>query len=180
MRSGDRRPLTWLLVAGCMACAEAEPPVDDPESSADYVGQAVSTDVREGGALRARVYGDTVYTWEESHRMVLVPVVVEMFDTDGAPTGRLTADRGELNTLTQEMSATGDVVLLSIDETRRIRTERLRYDPKADRIWSDEETTMREGSVDLTGSGFEADADFTRVELFESRSESFELGPSSR
>ena len=174
--------ILWVSVAACIACAESESPgseVDYPETTADYIGEAVSTDVREAGALRARVYGDSVYTWEESNRMVLVPVVVQLFDRDGAPTGRLTADRGELNTLTQAMSATGNVVMVSADETRRIRTERLRYDPAADRIWSEMETTMTDGDVTLTGSGFEADAGFTRVELFESRGQTVDSGPSS-
>lgn len=165
-----------LLVA---ACGEQEPPGTRRQLQdlpADHVALAVSTPIWENGALRARVHGDTVYTWEESARMMLVPLEVELFDAGGAPTGLLTANRGELDTRTHLMSARGSVVLVSADSTRRILTGELHYDPARDRIWSDVPTVLLEGEPRHEGSGFAGTGDLTEVEVFGSTSEGVEAG----
>lgn len=157
------------IFSGGIACAE------DPQSApgqggfddlgADHEGLAVSTDIREEGALRARVFGDTVHTWENSGRMVLFPVSVDLYDEDGGLTGHLTADRGELDTNTQQMTATGSVVVVNTDSTRMLLTEELHFDPRNDRIWSDVESTLVEETSRLQGLGFTATSDLRQIEM---------------
>jgi LPS export ABC transporter protein LptC len=166
-----------LLVAACDRGGDSAGERQIRDLPADQFALAMSTDIREDGALRARVFGDTVYTWEESARMLLFPLEVELFDEHGAPTGLLTAEQGELDTRTHLMSATGSVVLVSADSTRRILTDELHYDPGRDRIWSDVPTVLLEGESRLEGSGFEASGDLTEVEVFGSTSEGIEVEP---
>lgn len=85
-----------MLVAACDWGAASAGERQLQDLPADQVAFAVTTDVRERGALRARAYGDTVYTWDESARMILFPLEVELFDENGASTGLLTAEQGEL------------------------------------------------------------------------------------
>lgn len=169
---GRLRQTLWIaavLSGGGIACAE------DPQSApgdhgfddlgADHIGLAVSTDIREEGALRARVFGDTVHTWENSGRMVWFPVSVDLYDENGGLTGHLTADRGELDTNTQQMTATGSVVVVNADSTRTLLTDELHFDPRTGRMWSDVESTLVEEASSLHGTGFTATSDLREIEM---------------
>ena len=127
------------------------------------------------GALRARLHADTAYIWEDSAKTLMFPVDLKLYDKNGAQTAHLTADQGELDSQTNNMFATGNVVLVTVDGNRRVLTEELHYDPQRERIWSDVHTVMFEGESRLEGSGFQANADMTDVQVFESTGENIQI-----
>lgn len=174
-----------LAVAGAMvfgACGGADGPGsgDRPgdrltDLPADHVAWGLHTDINEMGALRARVHGDTVYTWEESGHMRLVPLQARLFDRHGGPTSLITAAEGTLETRTNRMTARGGVVLTDLATGRRLLTAELHYDPAAGRIWSDTTSTLIEEETRVQGSGFEATDDMSAVEVFQSTAEGLEV-----
>jgi LPS export ABC transporter protein LptC len=142
---------------------------------ADQVVLDLDTDMKDMGALRARLHADTAYIWEDSAKTMMFPVDLKLYDKNGAETAHLTADEGELHSQTNLMVARGNVVLVTADSTRRILTEELRYDPQRERIWSDVHTVMFEGESRLEGSGFEANADMTDVKVYDSTGENIQI-----
>jgi LPS export ABC transporter protein LptC len=164
-----------LLVS---ACRGNEDPVDEHgfrDLPADHVAWELDTDIKELGSLRARVHADTAYIWEDSAKMVLLPVELKLFDENGRQTAVLTATEGELDSNTNRMVARGNVVLVTTDEERRILTEELHYDPRRGRIWSDVHTEIFQGETRVEGSGFRANEDLTDIEVFDSTGENIEI-----
>ena len=166
-----------LALAGG-ACADEEDPVAERgfrDLPADHVTFGLDTDIKDMGSLRARIHADTAYTWEDSARMVMFPIQVELYDENGARTAILTADEGELDMDTNEMVARRNVVLITMQEERRLLTEELHYDPRSARIWSDVHTVMHQGETTVEGSGFLANEAMTDIQVFESTGENLEI-----
>ncbi|MFW5947054.1 MAG: LPS export ABC transporter periplasmic protein LptC [Gemmatimonadota bacterium] len=168
-----------VLLAALAACGGGQDPVADTggfrDLPSDHVALDLFTDIKDMGALRARLHADTAYIWEDSARTVMFPVDLRLYDENGAETAHLTADEGHLDSETNNMFARGNVVLVSTDDERRILTEELHYDPRRGRIWSDVHTVLFEGDSRLEGSGFQANSDMTEIEVYESRGENIQI-----
>ena len=177
--NGQTGALIAVLVAvGLAACGGGEDPVSGSgfrDLPADHVVLELDMDIKDMGALRARLHADTAYMWEDSAKTLLFPVDLKLYDENGAQTGHLTADQGEHDTETNQMFAQGNVVLVTADGDRRILTEELHYDPRRERIWSDVHTVMFEGDSRIEGSGFRSNAAMTDVEVFESTGQNIEI-----
>ena len=154
-----------VLSAGCET--QAEPPVaaaDVANMGADQVMFGVEHIVTGNGVVRGVLRSDTAFMYEDSALVRVRPVNLTLYDDQGAVAGEVTARTGVLNTRTQIMVATGNVV---VSETGgdRIETEELHFDPSRDRVWSVVETTIhREGSV-LHGTGFTSNTQLTDTRL---------------
>lgn len=167
-----------IALALLAACGSGQDPVGGSgyrDLPADQVVLDLDMDIKDMGALRARLHADTAYIWEDSARTVMFPVDLKLYDQNGAETAHLTADQGEHDSQTNNMFATGNVVLVSSDGNRRVLTEELHFDPQRGRIWSDVHTILFEGDSRLEGSGFRANSDMTDVEVFESTGENIEI-----
>jgi LPS export ABC transporter protein LptC len=82
---------------------------------------------------------------------------VEFFDEHGQARSVLTADRGELREASNDISASGRVMVVS--DTLTLWTEELRYEQKTEKIRSDVEVQFVTLTGDtLFGSGFESDS----------------------
>ncbi len=108
---------------------------------------------------------DSVYVREDSSRLDLKGVNLELFEAAGSRTATLTALTGELDTNTDAMVARGSVRLVTVADNRIIETEELHYDPTTRRVWSDVATTMREGGETTQVEGFTADDQFKQIQF---------------
>ncbi|MFP4622568.1 MAG: LPS export ABC transporter periplasmic protein LptC [Gemmatimonadota bacterium] len=166
--------LVAILGAGC--AGEADPVAEGfRDLPADHVVWDLDTDIKDLGALRARIHADTAYIWEDSAKTLMMPVEVKLYDENGQQTANLTADEGELDSNTNKMVARGNVVLVTVDGDRRILTEELHYDPRIGRIWSEVHTVMIEGETRIEGTGFRANEDMTDIEVYGSTGENIEI-----
>ena len=174
------RPLRWIAAAaivGAVACGE-EGPVsgrDFQDLPADQVMFDAAYDIRDLGTLRARLNSDTAFVFEDSARILWRPVDLKLFDTAGAQTAHLTSREGTLDTRTNMMVATGNVVLVTTEGDRRILTEELHYDGRTGRIWSDLPTVVFEGETRLEGQGFSSDEDMQNIEVFKGTGENIRI-----
>jgi LPS export ABC transporter protein LptC len=160
-----------LALAGCDRQAAA--PVADAgfkTLNADQVIVGFEQYVSEGGLNKAIMKGDTAYVYEDSSLAKVRKVDLVLYDEAGKVSARLTSKAGRLNTFTQGMVSTGNVVLITEKDGRRIETEELHYDPTTHRIWSDVHTTQRHQGGVLSGTGFEADDKFYNVRITGARS----------
>ncbi|MFO7921362.1 MAG: LPS export ABC transporter periplasmic protein LptC [Nioella sp.] len=178
MKRQSRGLLGVAMAAALVACGGGEDPVAGSgfrDLPADHMALDLDTDIKDMGALRARLHADTAYVWEDSAKTLMFPVDLKLYDKNGAQTAHLTADEGELHSQTNKMVARGNVVLVTTDGERRILTEELHYDPQRDRIWSDVHTVMFEGESRLEGAGFRANSEMTDIEVFESTGENIQI-----
>ncbi len=166
--------LSCLLLA---ACSHEENPVAEGAATlpADQVMSDVQYDVRDLGVLRARLFADTAYVFEDSSKVLMRPVRLTLFDQEGKEAAHLTALQGTMDTRTQAMVAKGHVVLVTQDSTRRIETEELHYDPRADMIWSDLKTTYKEGETTVVGDGFTSDGRMDDVRVKNGKAQNLKI-----
>lgn len=125
--------------------------------------------VSESGQQKAILKGDTAFIYEDSSLAKVRDVNLVMYNEAGQVSARLTSEAGRLNTFTQQMTATGNVVLITEQDGRRIETEELHYDPNTHRVWSNVRTVQRHQGATLTGTGFEADDKFNNVRVLNAR-----------
>jgi LPS export ABC transporter protein LptC len=159
----------WLLAASSAACGGSP---QEPASNGDFFelpADQVMTDVTflptNGGIATALLRSDSVYMAKDSARYDLVGVDLQIFDETGQLSATLTSTTGEYSTNDQAMVARGNVVLITVEEQRRIETEELHYDPSSRRIWSDLSTVMHTRDGPIRGTAFTADDGFVNVNI---------------
>ncbi len=159
--------VTALLAGPASACGDADPtPVASRETlalDADNVAYEIRHQLTREGVREGVLTADTAYFYRDSSFVALRDLHLTTFTDTGEPKGEVTAERGGLYSDTNRMWAEGDVILIIHTDGRRIETEELHYDPRADRIWSDTTTVLIEGGERFVGSSFESDLDFTDV-----------------
>lgn len=84
-------------------------------------------------------------------------LVVDFFNDQDLHTSQLTADAGEVNERLNDLTATGNVVVIS-DSGETLYTEKLLWNNKLQKIFSEVEVMITTGSDTLYGVGFESDA----------------------
>jgi LPS export ABC transporter protein LptC len=155
------------LASLALGCGREEDPVAGTEQQlpADQIMTDVQYDVRDVGVLRARLFADTAYMFEDSAKLYMRPVHLMLFNEEGEQVADLTSREGTMDTRTRAMEARGNVVLVATDGNRRVETEELHYDPGANLIWSDVATVYHEGDTRIDGDGFTSDGQMRNVQV---------------
>ena len=119
------------------------------------VSDFVATETDQG-ALEWKMYARSAATYRSRNTVVARAVRIDFFDEKGERSSTLNAREGEMNDLTHDMIARGDVVIQTTEGTR-MTTDRLQFFNKRQRIQTDSFVRVdRRGDV-LTGWGFESD-----------------------
>ena len=108
------------------------------------------------GALEWKMYARSAATYRSRNTLVARGLRIDFFDEKGERNSTLTAREGEMNDLSHDMIARGEVVIHTTEGTR-MTTDQLRFMNKRQRIQTDSFVRVdRRGDV-LTGWGFESD-----------------------
>lgn len=156
-----------LLFTACQA--DPDNPVANPEllsMDADQVAFGMTSFLSARGVREGRVQADTAYIYADSAMANLRQMEITFYDEDGRPRATVTGRSGQWKRDTDRMIARGDVVLLIHQDSSKLETQELFYDPDLDRVWSDSTTvrTMANGSV-TSGSAFESDMSFDNIRI---------------
>jgi LPS export ABC transporter protein LptC len=116
------------------------------------------------GAPQWKLYARYAAIYDARNAIVARDVRVDFFDEKGAKSSELVAREGEINQLTRDMSATGDVVLQTTEGTR-MSTQQLRFLNRSQKVVSDALVRVERGSDVLTGYGFESDPNLRHYEF---------------
>ena len=120
----------------------------------------------EQGAPRWTLYARYAATYNVRNLTVVRGVRVDFFDEQGAQSSELTAREGEMQSLTHDMTARGDVVLQTREGTR-MSTQEIHFLNRTQKIVCPPEQMVRvedNGDV-LTGYGFESDPGLRSYEI---------------
>ena len=147
-----------VLLLGLMGCG-GNPRVSSVQVSGQLPDQEVTDFVvteTDQGVLEWKMYSPSAATYRSRNTVVARGVRIDFFDEKGSRSSTLMAQEGEMNDLTHDMTARGNVVIQTTEGTR-MTTDRLHFANKTQRIQTESFVRVdRHGDV-LTGWGFESD-----------------------
>ncbi len=130
--------------------------------SADQVLEGFSHYVTSDGVRRSRIEADTAYFYENTQTAQLRRPRVTFYDSKGGEASHLTSKRGTYKWQDGAMDAEGSVVVTTPDG-RRLESEALKFDPKANQISTDQRFSFERGDEHIEGTSFRSDPDFKNV-----------------
>lgn len=155
--------LVLILTVRCTSGKQPPLAVRNPlADSADQVLYKTKSVLTDGGVMKAEVYGDTAYVFDDNTRVEMRGVRTIFFTATGARNAVLTSREGTYNTRTNNMEARGDVVVVS-EDGRRLTTPVLRFAQSRNEISSDTSFTLTDPTRDMTGIGFVSDPDMNNM-----------------
>ncbi|NUN68917.1 MAG: LPS export ABC transporter periplasmic protein LptC [Bacteroidetes bacterium] len=120
----------------------------------------------DSGIVKAVVQAGHIYSFDHTRITYLDSgVVVDFYDEQGAHTSRLTSVRGSVNEGSNDLEATGNVVVAS-DSGTVVRTEKMFWTNATQLIHSPEFVHITSPSEDLKGTGFESDHNLRNYRIF--------------
>ena len=158
-----------VLVVALSGCREqgATPPVKEGRSMADSAEQ-VMLDVRalltDHGVQRGEMFADTAYVFDDQTRFELRKVRATFNTSTGTKDGVMSGDRGRYNTRDQTLEGFGNVVIVT-NEGRRLTSPHIKFVQTTNEVSSDTTFTLVEPDRSLSGIGFTADPQLTRVRV---------------
>jgi LPS export ABC transporter protein LptC len=159
------RPAAFLPVLALLAACNQQSTTPSTSAEAfdlpaDVITNGVRHNMTQDGIRRAVITSDTSYHYEATRQVDMVGVEVTFYDEAGEEAGTLTARRGDYDLANNIFTAKEEVVLVSQGPRgeRRLRTDELGYDLRADRLWSDRAFTLEEGGRTNRGTSFRSDA----------------------
>ena len=163
------RLLLLSLVVALAACREkgTAPPVKGGHTMADSAEQ-VMLDVRalltDHGVQRGEMFADTAYVFDDQTRFELRKVRATFNTSTGTKDGVMSGDRGRYNTRDQTLEGFGNVVIVT-NEGRRLTSPHIKFVQTANEVSSDTTFTLVEPGRNVSGIGFRADPQLTRVSV---------------
>ncbi|OGB98769.1 LPS export ABC transporter periplasmic protein LptC [candidate division KSB1 bacterium RBG_16_48_16] len=151
-----------ILLFFCLMCSNDQSTLsgDDKEKieSADQEGWNSVVKATQNGQLRAQIqYGHMSRFSQKKLVKFDEDITIYFYNEAGEKSSELTAESGQLDENTNNMSAFGHVVVAS-DSGLTLYTEKLSYNDRQDKIYTDIDimVTTPEGDT-LYGTGFESD-----------------------
>jgi len=150
--------LAWAVLIGILGCG-GSPRMSSVPDAGELPDQEVSdfeATETDQGAVQWKMYARSAATYRARNTVVARGVRIDFFDEKGERASILTAREGEMNDLSHDMTARGDVVIQTTEGTR-MTTDQLRFLNRMQRIQTESFVRVdRRGDV-LTGWGFESD-----------------------
>jgi LPS export ABC transporter protein LptC len=159
--------LLWALGAalGLTACEQKGQAGVDPdvqEAPSEVLRDFLMNDVR-NQIKQMSLRGAEARIYEAKH-YADVDQPVLYFYKEGKESSRLNAPSGRLQTETHEVECWGGVTVVSADSST-LTTERLRYDPKVQKIFSDKPVHLDKPDSVTDGIGLETDPELKTVKI---------------
>jgi LPS export ABC transporter protein LptC len=151
------------LVAGCAEPAARPGTINVAADTADQTLEHVRHYITRDGVQKSLIEADTAYYYEGSQSFELRVVKVTFFGENGDTSSVLTSREATYRAMTGAMEGRGNVVVVSTDGTRSLRSEKLDYDPGKNEISTDQHYTYIQGGNHLEGDGFTSDPNFQRM-----------------
>lgn len=150
-----------LLAGACVAAAGCNglPRANPISSRQDLPDQEVTDFVlteTDAGRPQWTLYSKWAATYTAKNIVVARDIRVDFFDDKGVRSSELTAREGEIQQLTRDMTARGNVVLKTTEGTR-MTTEELFFSNSRQLITSDKLVRVERDGDALEGVGFSSD-----------------------
>ncbi len=164
-----------VLAAGLAACgtpAGESAPAELSAAGADHVTYGVTRRFSRNGVEEALLRADSMYMWDDSSRVRLMGLTLEVVGEGGSRRAVITAERGRMDMAGEELVASGNAALSIPSEGREISSAELRFvlaGSRERRIETDSTVTMREGGCTVQGDGLRSDLAFDELRILGAR-----------
>ena len=170
MRVSDGRGLVGaalcLMLGACQPDDAGETAGPDlVDMQADQVIIGMDYTITSDGLRRGRLLADTAFYYDGEAQIQLRKVNATFYDADGGEVSRLESESGVFYTETEDMQATGHVVVIDLQEDQRLETESLFFSAQADIISTDDDFVLRQGNTTFEGKGFSSDPSMNRTRM---------------
>ena len=144
--------LVWLV-----SCSKEEPKkpglaLNLPDQTLENATMVFTVDGIKSTVIKAK----SVAKWMDKDLTLAKSLSVDFFDERGAHTSHLDADSGWIQEKRQKMEVLGNVSVLT-DDSVKLESQSLKWDPKSNRITTDDFVKITKGKDLMSGYGFEAD-----------------------
>jgi LPS export ABC transporter protein LptC len=152
-----------LAAAGCTGIPKANPTSSRGDMPDQEVTDFVLTET-DAGHPQWTLYARWAATYTARNVVVAKNIRVDFFDEKGARSSELTAREGEIQQLTRDMTARGDVVLRTTEGTR-MTTEEMHFSNSGQLITSDRLVRIERPGETLEAVGFSSDPGLKHFEF---------------
>ncbi|MGA2383374.1 MAG: LPS export ABC transporter periplasmic protein LptC [Gemmatimonadales bacterium] len=146
----------FLVLCGCSGGGKSVSATGAQPDSADQVMFGVRQRLTNNGVQQAYLKADSALIYETPGRVDLRKVTVTFFSPEGLQLSVLTSQTGVYWMRTNQMSASGNVVVVRTSDGARLQTDFLEYDPAKSEV-----TTNRPFVADKAAQHIEGDKGFT-------------------
>lgn len=159
--------VTAVLLAGVIAGCGERRSLSPASNSGVLPDQEVSDFVlteTDQGIPQWTLYAQYAATYSTRNTITARGIRVDFFNDQGVKNSTLTSREGEINQLSRDMTASGDVILQSQDGTR-MTTQHLQFLNHDQRIRTDDFVRVERAGDVLTGVGFDSDPQLKHFEF---------------
>jgi lipopolysaccharide export system protein LptC len=148
----------WIVLSGVLGCGSS-PRMSSVPDTGELPDQEVSdfeATETDQGTTQWKMYARSAATYRARNTVIARGLRIDFYDEKGERSSTLTSREGEMNDMTHDMTARGDVVIQTTEGTR-MTTDQLQFRNKIQRIQTESFVRVeRRGDV-LTGYGFDSD-----------------------
>jgi len=158
-----RSAVLWLILLLLWGCGRETPPAGGKSPPGpDQVLEGSSITFTSQGKKTAVVYADRISKYLKEEREVLQGVRVRFYDKEGEVSSTLTSQEGTVQG--ERMEAKGEVLVVTTEGVR-LETPLLRWDSRANRVYTDSLVKISQGGDVVTGLGMEADPELKQIRI---------------
>jgi LPS export ABC transporter protein LptC len=156
--------IIFFIAALSYACAR------DNRSNENYETAQQASDViiseSESGRAQWVLYADKADFYQDapSYSVMQNPHII--FNKNGKENSNIKSKIGRYDIDKRLITMSGNVVGISKTENAKIETEKIFYDMRTKKIWSDADVLLTRGGVSVKGKGLKANSDFSEMEIF--------------
>ncbi len=160
-------PLIILFVFSCGGNDDSGARKVDynPEVMPDQTGRDVKVVFADSSVIKAVLYAGIAEIYNKRKETLLDSNVKVEFYKNGNNVSTLTSKKAKIDDRTKNMLAMGDVVVVSHEAPRTLKTEVLEWDEVKQRIYSTEFVEITTEREIIKGYGFESDPNLTDYKL---------------
>ncbi len=157
-----------ILMAAAVFMISCSTTENEPESVAtekfpNSILENATITLTSEGRKDAVIYADSLISYEEEDSTIAKIVKVDFYGEDGEYRSTLTSHEGLVRQKRNEFTVWGNVVVEN--DTARLETESLRWDPRTRLISTDDFVKFHREEDVLTGYGMKADSRLDNVEI---------------
>ena len=165
-----RKLLFALSLPGVLLAVASCGPTKDPDKEKKYTGPIMETAnvhtlYSDSARVKIKLNSPLQQQFENGDGIYPKGLDLTFLDDQGRVTTTLRANYGKYDKGTDSYRVRGNVVVRNLEKNQTLNTEELRWDKQKQQIKTDKFVKIRTADEILTGTGLEANQDFSRYKI---------------
>src|SRR3989304_8897433 len=152
-----------ILFLSC-SIEETKPPQVTSQDTPDQILENSTTILSVGGIKSTVIKADYLIKYEKKDVTLARVIQADFFDKEGKHTSVLRADSGFIHEQRQDMEVLGNVLVIT-DDGLKLETSSFGWDPKINKIVTDDFVKITKKNDIITGYGLESDSELKNIKI---------------